>query len=41
MLLAPILVKMLKKILQIFLHLLDKHFGRNHKYLKMFNPWPT
>ena len=28
---------MLKVILQIFLHLLDKHFGRNHKYHKIFN----
>ena len=32
-----ILVKMLKVILRIFLHLLDKHFGRNHKYHKIFN----
>ena len=28
---------MLKVILRIFLHLLDKHFGRNHKYHKIFN----
>ena len=28
---------MLKVILRIFLHLLDKHFGRNHKYNKIFN----
>ena len=28
---------MLKVILQIFLHLLDKHFGRNHKCHKIFN----
>ena len=34
---GPILVKMVKVILQIFLHLLDKHFGRNHKYHKIFN----
>ena len=27
---------MLKVILRIFLHLLDKHFGRNHKYQKIF-----
>ena len=33
----PILVKMLKAILRIFLHLLDKHFGRYHKYHKIFN----
>ena len=32
---GPILVKMLKVILRIFLHLLDKHFGRNHKYHKI------
>ena len=34
---GSILVKMLKVILRIFLHLLDKHFGRNHKYHKIFN----
>ena len=28
---------MLKVILRIFLHLLDKHFGRNHKCHKIFN----
>ena len=28
---------MLKVILRIFLYLLDKHFGRNHKYRKIFN----
>ena len=28
---------MLKVILRIFLHLLDKHFSRNHKYYKIFN----
>ena len=28
---------MLKVILQIFLHLLDKYFGRNQKYHKIFN----
>ena len=28
---------MLKVILRIFLHLLDKHFGGNHKYHKIFN----
>ena len=28
---------MLKLIWPIFLHLLDKHFGRNHKYHKIFN----
>ena len=27
---------MLKVILQIFLHLLDKHFGRNHKCHRIF-----
>ena len=37
MLSGPILVKMLKVILRIFLHLLDKHFGRNHKCHKIFN----
>ena len=31
------LVKILKKILRIFLHLLDKHFRRNHKYHKIYN----
>ena len=34
---GPILVKMLKVILRIFLHLLDKHFGRNHICHKIFN----
>ena len=29
---------MLKVILRIFLYLLDKHFGRNHKYYKIFSP---
>ena len=33
----PILVKTLKVILRRFFHLLDKHFGRNHKYHKIFN----
>ena len=28
---------MLKVILQIFLHLLDKHFGRNHKCHRTFD----
>ena len=28
---------MLKVILRIFLYLLDKHFGRNHKYHKILN----
>ena len=28
---------MLKVILRIFLYLLDKHFGGNHKYHKIFN----
>ena len=28
---------MLKVILRIFLHLLDKHSVRNHKYHKIFN----
>ena len=28
---------MLKVILRIFLHLLHKHFGRNHKCQKIFN----
>ena len=28
---------MLKVILRIFLHLLGKHFGRNHKYHKISN----
>ena len=28
---------MFKVILRIFLHLLDKHFGRNHKCRKIFN----
>ena len=28
---------MFKVILRIFLHLLDKHFGRNHKCHKIFN----
>ena len=28
---------MLKVILRIFLHLLDKHFGRNDKYHKSYN----
>ena len=28
---------MLKVILRILLYLLDKHFGRNHKYHKIFN----
>ena len=28
---------MLKVIWRIFLYLLDKHFGRNHKYHKIFN----
>ena len=28
---------MLKVILRIFLRLLDKHFGRNHKCHKIFN----
>ena len=37
MLCGPILVKMLKAMLRIFLHLLDKHFVRNHKYHKIFN----
>ena len=31
------LVKMLKVILRMLLHLLDKHFGRNHQYHKIFN----
>ena len=31
------LVKMLTVLLRIFLHLLDKHFGRNHKCHKIFN----
>ena len=29
---------MLKVILRIFLYFLDKHFGRNHKYHKIFSP---
>ena len=33
----PILVKMLKVILRIFSYLLDKQFGRSHKYQKIFN----
>ena len=28
---------MLKVTWRIFLHLLDKHFGRNYKYYKIFN----
>ena len=28
---------MFKVILLIFLYLLDKHFGRNHKYNKIFD----
>ena len=28
---------MLKVIWRIFLYLLDKHFGRNHNYHKIFN----
>ena len=28
---------MLKVILRIFLHLLDKHVGRNYKYHKIYN----
>ena len=28
---------MLKVLLRIFLHLLDKHFGRNHNCLTIFN----
>ena len=31
------LVKILKVILRTFLHLLDKHSGRNHKCHKIFN----
>ena len=34
---GPISVKILKVILRIFLRLLDKHFGRNHKCHKIFN----
>ena len=32
-----ILVNMLKIILRVFLYILDKHFGRNPKYHKIFN----
>ena len=33
----PMLVKMLKVILRIFSYLLDKNFGRSHKYHKILN----